>query len=133
MNRACQQANTTQQCFPWTCDTNEVGTKETVEKGLPASAEKQLNVRFFFFCLFVTDTSFPYIRLDCFTYIVQVFTYIMPVKCVPIKAIMCCCSNGVLALRTYARPHATCCYQNPFDVTIWWREFSNEPQISIIT
>ena len=87
----------------------------------------------FFVCLFVTDTSFPYIRLDCFTYIMQVFTYIMPVKCVPIKAIMRCCSNGVLALRTYARPHATCCYQNPFDVTIWWREFSNEPQISIIT
>ena len=52
MNRACQQANTTQQRFPWTCDTNEFGTKETVEKGLPASAEKQLNVRFFF-CLFV--------------------------------------------------------------------------------
>ena len=87
----------------------------------------------FFVCLFVIDTSFPYIRLDCFTYIMQVFTYIMPVKCVPIKAIMRCCSNGVLALRTYARPHATCCYQNPFDVTIWWREFSNEPQISIIT
>lgn len=56
MNRACQQANTTQQRFPWTCDTNEVGTKETVEKGLPASAEKQLNVRFFFFvCLLQTQ------------------------------------------------------------------------------
>ena len=56
MNRACQQANTSQQRFPWTCDTNEVGTKETVEKGLPASAEKQLNVRFFFFfCLLQTQ------------------------------------------------------------------------------
>lgn len=111
-----------------------IWNKRDSREGVAGVCRKTIELALLFFvCLFVTDTSFPYIRLDCFTYIMQVFTYIMPVKCVPIKAIMCCCSNGVLALRTYARPHATCCYQNPFDVTIWWREFSNEPQISIIT
>lgn len=57
MNGACQQANTTQQRFPWTCDTNEFGNKRDSREGVAGVCRKTIEraLLFLFVCLLQTQ------------------------------------------------------------------------------